>query len=261
MKNGIMIIGHGSRYNYNKWIMEEQKRRLEEKGFKDIYIGFNETTYPLVNDVLKEMAADGIDEVIAIPFFVASGLHITRDIPNKLGIPSGAHSATADVGGKTIRIKYEMPFGKDPALAVILSERIEELSTAGGNRGIMVVGHGSRLPYNKETILFQVNELKRMGYSNIRPAFNEFDEPTVEDVFGEMVSEGTDEIIVLPLFISLGAHLKHDITRKIRLRDGIAEDVFVHDGRNVTVKYAAPIGSDPRLTDIIAKKILGRESA
>ncbi|MDR1954898.1 MAG: sirohydrochlorin cobaltochelatase, partial [Candidatus Methanoplasma sp.] len=102
MKKGIMIIGHGSRYNYNKWIMEEQKKRLEEKGFENIYIGFNETTYPLVDDVLKNMASDLIDEVVAVPFFIASGLHITRDIPNKLGIPSGSNMATVEVNGRTI---------------------------------------------------------------------------------------------------------------------------------------------------------------
>lgn len=259
MKKGIMIIGHGSRYNYNKWIMEEQKRRLEGKGFRNIYIGFNETTYPLVNDALEEMATDGIDEVTAVPFFIASGLHITRDIPKKLGIPSGTDSATSEICGKKVRIRYEQPFGNDPVLAAILSERIEELSTRNGSSGIMVVGHGSRLPYNKETILFQTNELKKMGYHNVRCAFNEFNEPSVEDVFGDMLSQGAEEIIVLPLFISLGAHLKNDIPGKIKLRDGMSENTFVYSGRSVTVKYAAPIGSDPRLTEIIAEKIRGRE--
>jgi len=258
MKKGIMIIGHGSRYNYNKWVMEEQKKRLEERGFENIYIGFNETTYPLVNDVVEEMAADGIDEVVAVPFFIASGLHITRDIPNKLGIPNGSDGGTVEVNGKMVSIRYEPPFGKDPTLAAILSERIQELSN-GGNRGIIVVGHGSRLPYNKETIIFQANELKKMGYGNVRYGFNEFDEPHIEDVFDEMVSQGIDEMIVLPLFISLGAHLKHDIPGKIRLKDGINEDTFVTDGRSVTVKYAAPVGSDPRLTDIIAERIRGKE--
>ncbi|MDR0508830.1 MAG: sirohydrochlorin cobaltochelatase [Candidatus Methanoplasma sp.] len=260
MKEGIMIIGHGSRYNYNKWVVEEQKKRLEEKGFKNVYIGFNKTTYPLVNDVLEDMVADGIDEVAAIPFFIASGLHITRDIPEKLRIPQDSYLAETEVNGKRVRIRYEPPFGNDPGLAAILSEKIEELSKGGEKRGIMVIGHGSRLPHNKDTILFQANELKKMGYVNVMYAFNEFDEPAVEDAFSEMISKGAEEIIVLPLFISLGAHLKHDVPGKIRLRDGITEDSFVHEGRSVTVKYATPIGIDPRLTDIIAEKIRNGEA-
>jgi sirohydrochlorin cobaltochelatase len=252
-----MIIGHGSRYNYNKWVMEEQKRRLEKKGFENIYIGFNETTYPLVNDVLEEMASDGIDEVVGIPFFIASGLHITRDIPKKLGIPQNSDGATVEVKGKNIKIRYEQPFGNDPALAQILSERIDELSSGNGKRGILIIGHGSKLPHNKDTILFQANLLKEKGYENVSVAFNEFDEPHVEKVFDEMVSNGMDEIIVLPLFISLGAHLKHDVPGKICLKDGMTEDTITKDGRNVTVRYAVPVGSDPRLTDIIADKIRG----
>jgi sirohydrochlorin cobaltochelatase len=256
-----MIIGHGSRYSYNKWIMEEQKRRLEERGFDNIYIGFNETTYPLVNDALCEMASEGIDYVVAVPFFVASGLHITRDIPGKLGIPPGASGGCADVNGMKIEIKYEQPFGNDPALADILSERIDELSGGKGKRSIMVVGHGSRLPHNKDTVTFQAEKLREKGYADVHCAFNEFDEPRVEDVFDELVSNGSDEVIVLPLFISLGAHLKHDIPGKIRLEDGMSEDTFVLDGRSITVRYAEPIGSDPRLTDIIAEKIRRREQA
>jgi len=146
-------------------------------------------------------------------------------------------------------------------LATILSERIDELTSGKGSRMIMVVGHGSRLPYNKETVTFQADQLTKMGYENVRCAFNEFDEPTVESVFNEMISQDVDEIIVLPLFISLGAHLKNDIPKKIRLADWISEDSLVHDGRSITVRYAAPIGSDPRLTDVIAEKIMGRWQA
>jgi sirohydrochlorin cobaltochelatase len=258
MKKGIMIIGHGSRYNYNKWVIEEQKRRLEEKGFENVYIGFSETTYPLVRDVLKEMASDDIEEITAVPFFIASGLHVARDIPDKLGIPPGSDGGTVSVNGKKVRIRYERPFGRDPALAAILSERIQELSD-GGDGGILVIGHGSRLPHNKETIVFQAGELKKMGYCNVRYAFNEFDEPRAEDVFDEMLSEGIEEIIVLPLFISLGAHLKHDVPWKIMLKNGMTEDALLIGGRSVTVKYAAPIGSDPRLTDLIAERIRGKE--
>lgn len=258
MKKGIMIIGHGSRYNYNKWIMEEQKKRLEEMGFDNIYIGFNETTYPLVNDVLVDMVRDGIEEVVAIPFFIASGLHITRDIPKKLGIEPNSNGGIVNVNGMKVTIRYEQPFGNDPTLASILSEKIDELSSKEKNRGILVIGHGSRLPHNKETIMFQANKLNELGYENVRYAFNEFDEPHIETVFDDMVANRIEEIIVLPLFISLGAHLKHDIPGKIRLEDGISEDTFAHDGMDVTVRYALPVGSDPRLTEIIAEKIRGK---
>jgi len=252
---GIMIVGHGSRFNFNKWVMEKQKERLEDLGFDNIYIGFNETSIPLAGDVLNIMAGDGIDEVIAVPFFIASGLHITRDIPNKLGIPQNSDGGVVDVNGKKVTIHYIGPFGNDPLLSVILSERIKELWDETKNCGILVIGHGSRLPYNKETIQFQSKNLEDMGFKNVHYAFNEFDVPKVEDVMKEMTMSGLEEIIVLPLFISMGAHLKNDIPGKIGLEDRTSQGTFVFDGKTVIVKYALPIGEDPRLTEVIAEKI------
>ena len=252
---GIMIIGHGSRFNFNKWVMDKQKERLEDMGFENIYIGFNETSIPLAGDTLALMVADGIDEVIAVPFFVASGLHITRDIPNKLGIPNNSDGGIVDVEGKQVRIHYKSPFGNDPLLSTILFERVTELRGKGRRAGILVVGHGSRLPYNKETITFQSNRLKEMGLENVRYAFNEFDEPHIEDVMSELSLLDVDEIIVLPLFISMGAHLKNDIPGKIGLEDKVWEGFYEHGGKSIPVKYALPIGEDPRLTEVIANKI------
>jgi len=63
------------------------------------------------------------------------------------------------------------------------------------------------------------------------------------------------EIIAMPLFISAGDHLKNDIPEKIRLKDGIFEGTFDHNGKTITVKYATPIGEDPRLTEVFAAKV------
>ena len=252
---GIMIIGHGSRFNYNRWVMDKQKERLEEMGFKNIYIGFNETSIPLADNVLALMASEGIDEVIAVPFFIASGLHITRDIPNKLKIENNSNGGVVNIDGKDVTIYYEEPFGKDPLLSTILYERVMELHDKSKKAGVLVIGHGSRLPYNKETIIFQSERLKEKGLTLVRYAFNEFDEPIIEDVMSELAASEVEEIIVLPLFISKGAHLKNDIPGKIGLEDKVSSGYYEHDGKKVCVKYALPIGDDPRLTDVIASKI------
>ncbi|MDR0198778.1 MAG: sirohydrochlorin cobaltochelatase [Methanomassiliicoccaceae archaeon] len=254
-KKGIMVVGHGSRYEYNKKVMELQAERLTGMGFENVYIGFNETSRPFVEDTLVRMAEDGIDEVIAIPFFIASGLHITRDIPPKLGLKADVRDAVVDVRGRKIKMHFGTPFGDSPLLAKILHERIRELESGKGRTGVMVVGHGSKLPYNRDTIVLNAERLSKMGHRDVRYAFNEFNEPRIEPVLDEMIEAGADEIIVLPLFISLGDHLKNDIPEKIRLRDGEPEGTFDHNGRMITVKYALPIGQDPRLTDVIAEKI------
>ncbi len=253
--NGIMIVGHGSRYEYNKKIMELQADRLRAAGYDNVYIGFNETSHPFIEETLKEMAAAGIDDIVAVPFFVASGLHMTRDIPPKLKLTDGISESEIEVDGHRIMMHFETPFGDDPMLARILHERVEDLDSKTGKTGVLVIGHGSRLDFNKNVISLNAKRLSEMGHANVRYAFNEFNDPKIEAVVDEMANDGVDEIIVLPLFISLGDHLKNDVPEKIHLVDGISEGSFEHDGRNITIKYARPIGKDPRLTDIIADKI------
>jgi sirohydrochlorin cobaltochelatase len=94
-----------------------------------------------------------------------------------------------------------------------------------------------------------------MSHKDVYYAFNEFNDPKIEPVLEDMINDGISEIIVLPLFISLGDHLKNDIPGKIRLMDGVFEGTFDHNGSKIDVKYALPIGQDPRLTDVLAAKV------
>ena len=41
MKRGVLIAGHGSRFSFDKGVMEMQADLLRSKGFPDVYIGFN----------------------------------------------------------------------------------------------------------------------------------------------------------------------------------------------------------------------------
>ena len=254
-KKGILIIGHGSRYGYNKKIMELQADRLAAMGFGNVYIGFNETSAPSIEESMARMADDGIEEVIAMPFFIASGLHMTRDIPPKLGLSGGVRDAAVKIKGKNMMVHFGTPFGDEPLLAKILHEKILELDGKKGRTGVMVVGHGSKLPYNKDTIMLNAERLSAMGHKDVYHAFNEFNDPRIEPTLEEMIRKGVDEVIVLPLFISPGDHLKNDIPEKIGLKDGMPEGTIERNGRMITVRYAPPVGQDPRLTDVLAEKI------
>ena len=253
-RKGVLILGHGSSYRYNERIMELQQQRLKEMGFKDVYIGYNKMSEPTIEESLSQMVKDGIDEVIAIPFFIASGLHMERDIPPKLGLTKDEKDKKVIIDGKEIMMHFGEPFGMDPLLTKILKEKICDLRT-GKNTACIVIGHGSKLPYNKEVIIENAKRLGEMGILNVYYAFNELNEPKIEDVLDKAIMNGADEIIALPLFISEGDHLKNDIPPKIHLMDGIREGTFRYAGRMIDVKYAEPVGKDPRLTELFAAKI------
>ncbi|MCL2607880.1 MAG: hypothetical protein FWD92_04950 [Methanomassiliicoccaceae archaeon] len=250
-KKGIMLIGHGSRYGYNKKVMELHADRLRAMGFKNVYTGFNEISRPLIEETLIEMADDGIDEITAIPFFIDSDMH-TTDVPPKLRLKNGEKYAEIDVSGKRIMMHLGTPFGEDPLLARILHERIKEMDSGNGKTGVMVIGHGSKLPYSKDAIILNAERLTEMGH-NVHYAFNEFNDPKIEDVLERMAEKGMDEIIVLPLFISSENH-RNGIPEKIRLKGGASEGTFEHKGKKIIVKYALPIGRDPRITDLLAER-------
>jgi len=123
-KDGILIIGHGSKLNFNKDIMELHAQRLREKGFEDVYIGFNEISSPLIEEVLETMASDGVDTIYALPLFIASGIHLTEDIPGKLGVPEGGSVGSVVVNGKKMAVKYATAIGEDPRITEILLDKI-----------------------------------------------------------------------------------------------------------------------------------------
>ena len=252
-KTGILILGHGSSYEYNKKIIGEQAERLRNMGFENVYIGFNERCRPYIEDSMKQMADDGIDRVIAVPFFIASGLHMTRDIPPKLGLPENVKSGTSTRYGKDMEVFFDEPFGKDPMLTEILADKYRMAVTKGMKSAAIVIGHGSRLPFNKEVIETNSQRLNEMGIKAYA-AFNELNTPTIEEVLDRMIADGAEEIVALPLFISAGDHLKNDLPAKLHVPDfGTGE--FEQDGRKVRMHYLTPIGTDPRLTNVLAAKI------
>lgn len=251
---GILFIGHGSRFDHNKDAIELQANALKERTGLPVWTAYNETTMPLVDTAVEEMINSGVDEIIAMPFFIASGLHITRDIPKKLNIPENSSGGKTTVAGKEVTVHFEQPFGNDPNLTDILEKRIKELCS-DRNAAIVVVGHGSRLPYNKEVMEINAERLKKRGYSNVYYALNEFNEPNLEDVMVKAVASGVSNIIILPLFIASGAHLGEEIPEKLGIpanSEGGVSDVF---GRKVNIHYAMPVGKDPRLVDVLVKKL------
>ena len=199
------------------------------------------------------MVKEGVEEIIAMPFFIASGLHITRDIPRGLGIPENSSGGDVNVGGKNVKIHFEQPFGSDPVLADILEKRIQDFGMPDSS--IIVVGHGSRLPYNKEIISLNAERLKEKGHKHVFYGFNEFNEPTIGDAMNEAVKTGAENIVVLPLFITSGAHIGEDIPETLGIPPHSDGGVSTKYGRSVNIKLAMPVGRDPRLVDVLVNKL------
>ena len=121
--------------------------------------------------------------------------------------------------------------------------------------GILIGGHGSTMSFNKGVLDMQADRLRAKGYDMVYIGFNEFDEPKIEDVIPGMIDDGAEEIIALPLFISLGKHLTMDVPAKLGIENFSDGGIVHRGGRDVEVKYAQPVGADPRLCDVLVEKL------
>jgi sirohydrochlorin ferrochelatase len=115
-------------------------------------------------------------------------------------------------------------------------------------RALIVLGHGSRSADATAQFLQVIELLKgqRPGDA-VLPAFMELASPTVPDAVAEALRLGATELVVVPCFLFQGNHIKRDIPE---LLDAVRAE---HPG--LTVRYARPIGPDPRIADILNDRV------
>jgi sirohydrochlorin cobaltochelatase len=129
MRTGVLVVGHGSKLEHNRDLVFEMARILDERReFGPVLAGFMQTNRPDIMEGIRSLVSQGIDTVYVQPCFLASGVHITEDIPSVLGLERDCSKGKITVDGKEVDVICCGPIGKDPRLADILSDRIRERS-------------------------------------------------------------------------------------------------------------------------------------
>ena len=125
MKNGVLVVGHGSKLEHNKDLVAEMAIRLEaRKEFGPVEAAFMQLNEPDIPTGLANVAARGVDQIYVVPCFLATGIHTTEDIPGVLGFAKGQRSGKVKIGDRTVEVRYCQPMGDDARLADILADRI-----------------------------------------------------------------------------------------------------------------------------------------
>ncbi len=121
-------------------------------------------------------------------------------------------------------------------------------------KGMLLVGHGSKLPYNKELVesMGQIIEAKYPDYI-VKCAFMNMNSPSIKEGLNEFRKEKIDALVIVPLFLAKGVHILKDIPELIGLPEGSQTGTFSLNGKTIPLVYAEPIGSDPLLADLMAK--------
>jgi sirohydrochlorin ferrochelatase len=121
-------------------------------------------------------------------------------------------------------------------------------------KGLLLVGHGSKLPYNKQLIESTAELIAQndTGFL-VKSGFMSINTPTVQEQLKEFQNEDIDALIVVPLFLSKGIHILKDIPAILGLEEGSYSGTFQLNGREVPLLYAQPIGTDPLLAELMLK--------
>ena len=110
--------------------------------------------------------------------------------------------------------------------------------------GLLLVGHGSRLEYNKQLITTTAELMKqeRPDYL-IKSCFLEYSSPTVPEGLDSMRSESISRLVVVPLFLAKGIHVLRDIPRLLGLDTGKKQGSFLILALIVLLTFQSELGT------------------
>jgi sirohydrochlorin cobalto/nickelchelatase len=121
-------------------------------------------------------------------------------------------------------------------------------------KGMLLVGHGSTMPYNQELIENTAAFIRNQNTDFIvKCGFMNMNKPTIKESLEAFRHEPIDALVVVPLFLARGVHIEKDIPGEIGLPEGSRKGSFVLNGKTIPLLYAGPIGSDPLLADLMIK--------
>lgn len=118
-----------------------------------------------------------------------------------------------------------------------------------GKTGIVLLSHGSRLPEAQATAQKFVSMLvDQLGDTYlIEGAALQFNQPDLPTALARIIGRGARKVIIAPVFLYSGLHIKRDIPEIITLEKQKYPGVEITMSRH--------IGADQRLMDIIIDRI------
>lgn len=137
-------------------------------------------------------------------------------------------------------------------------------SNSKNDVGVILVGHGSRLPYGKD-VLSQLAEIYKENTNYpVEIGFMNMDQPSIPTSINKLADLGVKKIVVTPVFLADGVHTTQDIPRILGLGNGDEtmehhhhhhehEQEHVHFHGEII--YTKPLGADIRIAEIIKDRV------
>ena len=229
----VILVSHGSTLPYAEEVFKEIKEKFIKKSGLAAEIGYMKVSEPTIAgavEILKDEVED-LDKIIALPVFLAPGIHTNIDIPILLGLkplevdprcpdgdyPEEHYLSIADDVDFDGEIDLLSSIGPRDELLKIIDKRIDEALSESklddsARTGILLVTHGSRLNYNKEFATALYNKFEKTCELPSGFGFMELCGPSIPESINKLVDENDlERLVVVPVFIAPGMHTTHDI--------------------------------------------------
>ena len=267
--DALVVFGHGSTINdgsaapVHQHAAELRRRNI----FAEVREAFWKQEPKLVGTV------EGIPQprIFLAPLFISEGYFSEQVIPRALGFRGQTDEPWSRVrmlAGK--RLYYCRPVGTHDSMTSVLLARAKEVAEKfpfprapkPGDTTLFIAGHGteqnedSRKAIERQAELIRATEL----YSDVHAVFME-ESPRIAGCYA---LAKTNNIIVVPFFISDGMHVQEDIPALLgeskrliqqRLEKGQPAWRNPTERNDKLVWYAPAVGTDPALAEVILERV------
>lgn len=230
--SALVLVGHGSPHDQRALepVYDHAETVRDVAAFETVHEAFVKGE-PTLDEVVSSVDAGTL---VVVPLFASDGYFAGTVIPSELE----PHCDRLDV-------RYTPPVGTHEAMTDVVLHRVEEaLDGFDGqaNVGIALVGHGSeRHPDSSAAVRDHAARIReRQPFAEVKSFFLE-EPPLVDAVTQECEAE---RLVVVPMFMAEGHHVREDIPKKLGLLDGERNP----DRR--AVHYTDPVGTHPAVAAI-----------
>ena len=198
MRNpGLLVIAHGSRDPRHAATVHALVRRVRatRPGLR-VETGFLDFTIPSVQGVLESLAAEGVQDVVALPLLLTRAFHAKADIP-----------AVLRDAPPRLRVRQAEVLGPSPLLLTALERRLYEAGLDPADKsstGVVLASAGSTDPEAIAVIAEIAREWRHTGWCAVRPAFASASLPRTEDAVRELRALGCARVAVAPYVLAPG---------------------------------------------------------
>lgn len=251
MKTGILLIAHGAEESENKDSATLHSGRIRDQTGYDVRSAYLHLK-PGIDETVHRMMDDGIEKIIAVPLFISPGFLTDKVVRGSVGLEPGARSGIVSHNGREAEIVFTGTFGDHQKMRTVMVQTCDRYNASPARTSILLVFHGARGAEDNPYAKMNADYLRERGY-RVSVAFNEFQEPGIEESLEELLGDGRD-ILAIPMFVSPGTHTVEDIPAKLGIGKERGRDI-TRDGKTLHLEYAEEIGMHPDITYILKDRI------